>query len=276
MNPRPDSKFADQFISSPNHGERLLPTIDCIILHYTGLRTEARDAWTLNPGAEAMRWLCNSQAQVSCHYIIDVDGCITQLVAETRRAWHAGQSRWYDCIDINSSSIGIEIVNTGHEGGLPAYPEIQIHSVINLCRDIAMRYQITPGRILAHSDIAPERKADPGEHFPWDVLFQAGVGLWVEPEPVREGPAQLRVTDEASVAALRGKLAGCGYDIDASGAYDQSTEKVVRAFQRHFRPAMVDGIADTSTLLTLDRLIEAKARSDAAHSAAIRDMASGS
>jgi N-acetylmuramoyl-L-alanine amidase len=152
---------------SPNHGERRNGrTPDCILLHYTGMPT----------GEGALARLCDPEAEVSSHYLVFEDGSVLQLVSEARRAWHAGAGRWKDDTDLNSCSIGVEIVNPGHDGALPPYPKAQIEAVASLCRDIAARHAIAAERILAHSDIAPGRKRDPGEHFPWETLHALGVG----------------------------------------------------------------------------------------------------
>ena len=171
----PESPCAAEFLASPNHGERRggrRP--DALVLHYTGMASSA----------EAQAWLCNPAAQVSCHYFVWEDGRIVQLVPEGRRAWHAGRSFWQGESDLNSASIGIEIANPGHDGGLPAFPEAQIAAVVALCRDIAARLAIPPQRVLAHSDIAPLRKRDPGEKFPWARLHREGIGHYVEPAPI--------------------------------------------------------------------------------------------
>ncbi len=251
-----DSPLVAGCAFSPNHGERPAGAkIDSILLHYTGLREEALDDWTCDPGGEALRWLCDPQSEVSCHYLVERDGRIIQLVPEGRRAWHAGRGSWKGCADINSCSIGIEIVNAGHAGGLPCYPAAQIAAVIAMCKDISKRHEIRPERILAHSDIAPDRKADPGEHFPWEALFRAGVGIWVKPAEDANG-AMLREGDEGeAVRALQEKLARVGYGVAVTGAYDAPTKYAVRAFQRRYRQSRVDDIADASTLKTLDALL---------------------
>ncbi len=157
----PESHTAAEFFASPNHGERVGVTgPDSIILHYTGMPD----------GDGALAWLCNPASQVSCHYFVREDGRILQLVPEARRAWHAGRSVWAGKTDMNSHSIGIEIANPGHDGGSPPFPAVQIDAVVALCRDLCARHQIPAPRVLAHSDIAPARKADPGEKFPWRTL----------------------------------------------------------------------------------------------------------
>jgi N-acetylmuramoyl-L-alanine amidase len=252
LGPVPDSPLADAFLASANHGERRgFARPDCIILHYTGMPT----------GAEALDWLRNPGSELSCHYLVWEDGRIAQLVAEDRRAWHAGRSLWKGESDLNSASIGIEIVNPGHGGlsGLdppPPFPARQIDGVIALLRDIGARHKIPAERILAHSDIAPVRKRDPGETFPWDALWRAGVGYWTAPAPIGEGPTLRRGQEGPSVRALQALLALYGYGVELTGVYDKQTEFVVTAFQRHFRPERVDGEADSSTIATLRALLD--------------------
>jgi N-acetylmuramoyl-L-alanine amidase len=244
--PVPDSPLAAQFIASPNHGERrgrVQP--DCVILHYTGMPT----------GAGALKQLCNLAAEVSAHYFIWEDGRIVQLVAEERRAWHAGQGFWKGATDLNSASIGIEIVNCGHET-LPPFPEAQIEAVIALLSDICARRHIAPQRVLAHSDIAPARKRDPGEHFPWETLWRAGVGHWAPPPPPDPVAIFQRGQEGPPIRALQAMLALYGYGIELTGVYDHQTHIVVAAFQRHFRPERVDGEADASTVETLRALLK--------------------
>jgi N-acetylmuramoyl-L-alanine amidase len=249
----PDCALVSDVLASPNHGERrgrVRP--DSLILHYTGMPT----------AAAAIALLRDPAAEVSSHYVIEESGRIVQLVPEMRRAWHAGVSCWRGERDMNSASIGIEICNpghnavmTGHSGGLPAFPDRQIEAVVALCRDIAARWAIRPERVLAHSDIAPARKRDPGEAFPWGRLWRAGVGHWVEAGS-SPGPALFaRGQEGPPVRGLQSLLALYGYDLDPSGVYDARTEAVVAAFQRHFRPVKVDGLADEGVVETLRRLI---------------------
>jgi N-acetylmuramoyl-L-alanine amidase len=246
----PDNGLVKAVHPSPNHGPRRDKLPDSIILHYTGMAS----------GAAALARLCDPQSEVSAHYFIDEEGDVLQLVPETRRAWHAGQSCWAGERDMNSASVGIEIQNGGHEFGGPAYPESQIAALITLCRDIMDRHAIAPSRVLAHSDIAPGRKIDPGECFPWTRLAEAGVGLYVPPHPIGEDAPLAPGASGEHVAALQKMLDDYGYDIGVSGAYDANTEKVVAAFQRHFRPARVDGRADRSTIATLEDLLAARAQ----------------
>jgi N-acetylmuramoyl-L-alanine amidase len=244
----PDSALVRQVLPSPNHGERRgRRRPDCLILHYTGMPT-ARGAIEL---------LRDPKSEVSCHYVVDEDGGVFQLVAESRRAWHAGVGVWKGERDLNSASIGIEICNAGHDAGLPPFPSRQIEAVIALCRDIGARHAIRPERVLAHSDIAPSRKRDPGERFPWDVLALAGVGHRVEPAAITGGPLFQRGHEGPHVRGLQAFLSLYGYGLEMTGVHDHATEIVVAAFQRHFRPQRVDGAADASTIETLRALIAA-------------------
>ena len=242
----PDSPVVLRVVASPNHSERK-SAIDMIVLHYTGMTS----------GEEALARLTDPASHVSSHYLVDEDGRIDQLVPEAQRAWHAGLSSWKGVTDINSCSIGIEIVNPGHDYGYRDFPAGQIDAVIGLCRDIVARRNIPAARVLAHSDVAPARKQDPGEKFPWDRLAAAGIGLWAEPSPLREGTT-LKPDDRGpQVAELQRALARFGYAADITHLYDKPTAEIVTAFQRHFRPARVDGIADRSTFATLQRLLTA-------------------
>ena len=251
---RADSPVAAEVVASPNHGERRNGRrADMLLLHYTGMPT----------AGDALRRLCDPTSEVSSHYFVFEDGRSVQLVSETRRAWHAGAGSWAEEDDINSCSIGIEIANPGHDGGLPPFPEAQVSGVIALAKDIVARCSIAADRVLAHSDVAPGRKQDPGERFPWGRLHSAGVGHWVEPAPIRNGPALARGDCGGEVETAQTLLARYGYRLPVSGVYDERTEAVVAAFQRHFRPERVDGIADESTLATLRKLIASRAGSNA-------------
>lgn len=267
-----DSGLVAHVRPSPNHGERRgaytwSKRPDIVLLHYTGMP----DGRGLSGAERAIRWLTTEESQVSCHYVVDVDGTITQLVPESRRAWHAGLGTWQGNTDINSASIGIEIVNPGHvwdmsgaafgsdqaevHPGYCDFPEAQITAVMALVKDIVARNRMSTTGILAHSDIAPARKSDPGERFPWARLAAEGLGLWVEPAAIIDGPS-LRSGDEGQpVRAAQSMFAMLGYGIELSGVYDAATAAVVTAFQRHWRPAQVDGVLDRSTLMTLNALL---------------------
>jgi N-acetylmuramoyl-L-alanine amidase len=232
---------------SPNHGERQGGPPDMLLLHYTGMPDDN----------QALAWLCDPASQVSAHYFVHADGRVLALVAEERRAWHAGASSWAGDTDVNSRSIGIEIANAGHPGGLPDFPAAQIEALAALCRDILGRHPIKPHRVLGHSDVAPGRKLDPGERFPWPFLAASGIGHFVEPAKIGGGRFFQRGDCGQPVEALQAMLALYGYGIDITGSFDQRTEAVIAAFQRHFRPALVDGIADRSTIETLHDLLAA-------------------
>ncbi|HWA68303.1 MAG TPA: N-acetylmuramoyl-L-alanine amidase [Rhizomicrobium sp.] len=197
-------------LPSPNQDGRDGAAIDMLVLHYTGMAS----------GEAALSRLTDPAAKVSAHYTIGEGGTIYAHVPEARRAWHAGVAHWAGAADINARSIGIEIVNPGHEFGYHAFPEAQIAALIPLCHSILMRHVIPSWRVLAHSDVAPARKDDPGELFPWKRLADAGIGLWPQAIQSALGPEAL----------LR-----YGYDPAAP------LDKVITAFQRHFRPKKLDG-----------------------------------
>jgi len=231
---------------SPNFGQRCgVDAVTFLILHYTGM--ENADV--------AERHLCDPAAQVSAHYLLREDGTIIQMVAEGARAWHAGSSHWAGMDDINSRSIGIELVNGGPVHNFPDYPHQQIEALIDLCQGILARHPIKPHHVLAHSDIAPARKIDPGEKFPWGQLAQAGIGHYVPPSPIAGGRFMMCGDKGQPIEAYQSMLALYGYKIEITGLFDEETELVTYAFQRHFRPQKVDGIADKSTIETLHRLL---------------------
>jgi N-acetylmuramoyl-L-alanine amidase len=244
-----DSSVVERLEPSPNFDERTgLARPDMIILHYTGMQFSH----------EAIHRLCDPKARVSCHYVVLETGSIIQLVPENKRAWHAGVSVWGGDTDINSRSIGIEVCNPGHDFGYPEFPSRQIAATITLCRSILTRNIIRPEHVLAHSDVAPSRKQDPGEKFPWKLFAQSGVGLWAEPGPVPDAEP-LRPNDSGTkVTDLQRLLVEYGYGIEVSGLYDVPTMEIITAFQRHFRQAQVDGITDATTLQTLRKLLVAR------------------
>ena len=214
---------------SPNHGPR--PdgaVVDMLVLHYTGMK-DARSA------LDRMR---DPAAAVSAHYMIDEDGAVLRLVDETRRAWHAGVAAWRGHDDINDRSIGIELVNPGHEFGYRPFPEPQMAALIELTGEIVERHPIPARNVVGHSDVAPTRKTDPGELFDWPRLAAAGVGLW--PAAAAEG----------EIGRVPTTLAGYGYDT-------ADPEAALRAFQRHFRPARIDGVADAQCAGLLAALLAA-------------------
>ncbi|MDR3496793.1 MAG: N-acetylmuramoyl-L-alanine amidase [Ancalomicrobiaceae bacterium] len=267
--------MVDAVRPSPNYGKRrgshagVRPSL--VVLHYTGMPAGRG----LSAAERAIRWLTDPRSEVSSHYVVDEDGGIVQLVPEGQRAWHAGLGAWRGEPDINSASIGIEIVNPGHfwnmsaapdlksgeavevHPGYQPFPDVQIAAVARLVADIVARNGMAPESVLAHSDIAPARKSDPGEKFPWARLADQGLGLWIEPAPI-EGDAGLQPgTEGQPISALQSMLALFGFDLAVTGVYDAATEAVVTAFQRHWRPEKVDGRADRSTTATLVRLLRA-------------------
>ncbi len=233
---------------SPNFGPRREGARpEFIVLHYTGMET----------GEAAEAWLCDPVSEVSSHYLVHEDGHIIQMVRESDRAWHAGKGSWRGKTDVNSSSVGIEMVNPGHAFGYRNFPAVQIAAVIGLCGGVAERHAIRPQNVLAHSDVAPGRKVDPGERFPWGMLAEAGIGHFVEPSPIGAGLFLSEGDSGELVEALQSMLVLYGYGVEINGIFDRQTKIVVEAFQRHFRTEQIDGVADRSTVETLHRLLSA-------------------
>ena len=244
---KPDSPLVGALHPSPNTEDRRKGCRpDMILLHYTGMSS----------AEDAIGWLANPKSKVSCHYVVDEAGYITQMVAEGKRAWHAGVSHWAGEADINSVSIGIEIQNPGHEHGYPDFPPEQMHAIAALCLDIAQRRGVRPERVLAHSDVAPGRKIDPGEKFDWAALAKHGVGHWVKQAPLDGDGRRTLDEDTAAVEEATYLLTRYGYDFEPR-ARDDWFAVVVRSFQLHFRPARTDGRLDAGTLDTLRRLVAA-------------------
>ncbi len=206
------------FAPSPNFDARPAGApIDCLVLHYTGMQT----------AAAAVARLCDPAAKVSSHYVVDEDGTVYRLVEEQNRAWHAGVSFWRGVSALNDRSIGIEIVNPGHEWGYRAFPEAQMAAVRELCAGILARHPIPARNVVGHSDIAPDRKQDPGELFPWAWLAGQGVGLWTD--------------DTAAPSDVSADLAAIGYDMR------MPTKTVITAFQRRFLPDRLTSEPDEQT-----------------------------
>lgn len=223
---------------SPNHDERHAP-VDMLILHYTGMQT----------AQAAIDRLCDSTSQVSSHYVVDEDGAIFNLVPEQRRAWHAGMSFWRGHKALNARSIGIEIVNPGHEWGYRAFPVLQMAAVCDLCLGVLARHPIPARNVVGHSDVAPDRKQDPGEKFGWEALAQNGVGLW--PEGIPDLGTGAPVRDAIGLRDVRLALTEIGYDVAPGGPLDPALSIVLRGFQRHWRPEAITGQADAGTLSRL-------------------------
>jgi N-acetylmuramoyl-L-alanine amidase len=221
---------------SPNFDDRALP-VTMLVLHYTGMP----DA------ASAIQWLANPQSRVSAHYVVMEDGQLVHMVDEAKRAWHAGRSHWRGIDDVNSASIGIEVVNPGHEWGYRPFPEAQIDALIPLVHDIVERHHISRGNVVGHSDVAPARKQDPGEYFPWARLARLRLAL--------PRPTQHLLDPQWSDGGFMLALERFGYDI-------AEPEAAVRAFQRRFRPELIDGIIDGECRAILLALLLPKPRGD--------------
>jgi N-acetylmuramoyl-L-alanine amidase len=234
-----------QFIDAPssNFDARTAPP-DMVVLHYTGMPT----------GDEALARLRDPAAKVSAHYLIEEDGRVFALVPEERRAWHAGVSFWKGERNVNAVSIGVELVNPGHDWGYRPFPDAQIAALVELLTGIRGRWDVSDARIVGHSDVAPDRKIDPGELFPWKRLAEAGFGLWVEPAPAPGAPLQSG-EESTAVFALQAGLTRLGYDCAPSGVFDETTAQTITAFQRHWRPDRVDGAADGETRARLMALL---------------------
>ncbi len=227
-------------LASPNQDERPAGApIDMIVLHYTGMQT----------ARAAIERLRDPAARVSAHYLVDEDGGVLRLVAEQRRAWHAGVSFWRGPRGLNDRSIGIGLVNPGPEGGYRAFPARQLAAVCDLCLALFSRHRIPQRNVVAHSDIAPDRKQDPGEKFDWEQLAASGVGIW--PHGVADAGTGAPVRDVAGLGGVRAALRQIGYEVAAHGALDPALAAVLRAFQRHWRGEAVTGQADAGTLARL-------------------------
>lgn len=217
---------------SPNFDQRPADgPIDILVLHYTGMQN----------AAAALDRLTDPKAEVSAHYLIDEDGTVYALVDEGNRAWHAGVSSWRGHQKINARSIGIELVNPGHEFGYRPFPAAQMAALVPLARGILARHPIPPRNVVGHSDVAPLRKEDPGELFDWAALAAQGIGLWPE-----------TIAPYAGEADLPGWLAAWGYDVSSP----ETTHAALVAFQRHFHPARLDGVADEQTAGRLRSLLD--------------------
>jgi N-acetylmuramoyl-L-alanine amidase len=244
-------------LPSPNFDERGR-AVDLVVLHYTGMQ-DAKTALArlIDPAPVAGRYPGPWQSgeapdaplgKVSAHWCVDEQGVAWRIVDEAERAWHAGKSSWEGDADVNSRAIGIEIVNGGHDFGLPDFPDAQIEAVIALLRDILDRWKLKPARVVAHSDVAPARKLDPGEKFPWKRLADAGVSVW--PEYVAmQGAAPADATPQVQNA-----LKTLGYAVEESGTMDEATKLALAAFQRRFRPSLIDGEPDEETQVLLASL----------------------
>jgi N-acetylmuramoyl-L-alanine amidase len=271
---------------SPNFNDRLRP-VRFVVLHYTGMASADAALRVLSdPGPVREAYLGDIPAnptapdavltqadalqppappppppppmnRVSSHYLIYEDGRTFQLVDESKRAWHAGRGSWDGETDLNSCSVGIEIANGGHDFGLPPYPEAQLASVFELVAQIVKRHGLDRHHVIGHSDLAPDRKPDPGEHFPWKRLAEAGLSIWPKPGP-EDGDRRVLVeaegTLDTAVSVFQLALATIGYGVTVNGAFDRFTRLCTIAFQRRFRPEQVDGKLDVETLALAGRV----------------------
>ena len=228
-------------LHSPNCDSRPADAgpVDTLVLHYTGMVS----------AEAALERLTDPAAKVSAHWCIGEDGTLWRLVPEEQRAWHAGLSEWRGRRSVNDFSIGIELVNPGHEHGYRPFPPAQMDALLDLARAIVARHPIDPRNVVAHSDIAPTRRQDPGELFDWARLAEAGIGLWPQclAEPAGEGPALCQGNRGSAVRRRQERLRAIGYGLAVDGDFGLATAAVVRAFQRHFRQARVDGVIDAGT-----------------------------
>ena len=232
---------------SPNFNSRDDAAVSLLVMHYTGMRT----------AEEALTRLCEPQSKVSAHYLVEENGVTHPLVDEKDCAWHAGLSFWHGQRNVNPISIGIEIANPGHEWGYRTFPEVQMKAVALLASGIIARHNIAPRDVVAHSDIAPQRKEDPGELFNWQWLAAQGVGLW--PGKRGRGAEKGRILKQGdsgdSVLKMQSDLAEYGYEIPHDGRFDELTHKVVVAFQRHFRSSDIGGAWDEGCEAALTGLL---------------------
>jgi N-acetylmuramoyl-L-alanine amidase len=262
---------------SPNFDERKRP-IRFVVLHYTGMQSADGALRVLSDPLPQRNAYLNEirpnplmvdgrpadtvavpapMNRVSSHYLVYEDGRVFQLVDEAKRAWHAGRGSWDGETDLNSCSVGIEIANGGHDFGLPEFPEVQIQAVMTLVRQIMDRHGLDRHHIIGHSDLAPSRKPDPGEKFPWKRFAQEGLSIWPPAGP--EDGNQTVVfstlgTMDARISAMQGELAEIGYGVEQNGTYDAALQDIIRAFQRRFRQIKADGIIDIETLSLISRV----------------------
>ncbi|MCK5297142.1 MAG: N-acetylmuramoyl-L-alanine amidase [Alphaproteobacteria bacterium] len=216
---------------SPNYNKRT-DSIDMLVLHYTGMKT----------ADEALDRMCDADAKVSAHYMIDMDGEIFKLVDESKRAWHAGIAFWRGNTDINDRSIGIELVNKGHEFGYHQFPKAQMDSLISLAKEILAKHSIPARNVVGHSDIAPTRKIDPAELFDWRRLAYEGIGVWADDA----------LEANKSYESFKDMLAIIGYNTSSKA----TTVASLTAFQRHFLPNHINGQADSVTLARLKQILK--------------------
>lgn len=232
---------------SPNFNDRPEHTlIDTLVIHYTGMKS----------AEAALNRLCDPKAEVSAHYCIEEEGTIHMLVDPTKRAWHAGISSWRGRENVNHFSIGIELINPGHEFGYRPFPEMQMNALLSLCSELVQRFPIEPRNVIGHSDIAPSRKQDPGELFNWKMLAEHHIGVWAESDkPLTPILSPDNIISVDAVKTLQNKLKRYGYAITADGVYDKETEAVIIAFKRHFCSESLDSSWNERSEHLLDQLL---------------------
>lgn len=234
---------------SPNFDDRPKDLqINTLVMHYTGMRS----------GDEALARLCDPVFKVSSHYMVHEDGRVVRIVPEEKRAWHAGVSCWRGISSLNESSVGIEIVNPGHEFGYRPFPPQQMEAVADLALAIIGRHKIEARNVVGHSDIAPTRKEDPGELFDWQGLAAEGIGLWPEVKKIRKPHAPIITPGEESIAVgrIQKMLADYGYHIKVDGFYGPKSEAIIKAFKRHFVPEYLNVVWDNAADARLTKLLE--------------------
>ncbi|MFQ3360527.1 MAG: N-acetylmuramoyl-L-alanine amidase [Alphaproteobacteria bacterium] len=230
--------FINRF-TSPNYNQRENSKIDMLVLHYTAMAGSCEDV---------CKWLCNETSHVSSHYVVDRDGTIFSLIDDNHRAWHAGVSFWDGSSDINSRSIGIEIHNLG-EGD--CFPEKQISSLCRLIKNLMDKHGISRHNVLGHSDVAPERKKDPGNSFPWIDLHEQGIGIWSN-KKITNNKSMVNIGEKSQkIEEVQNHLKSMGYNINVNSIYDNATRIIIEAFQRHWRPKKTDGFLDLETEVLL-------------------------
>ena len=235
-----DGNVLRQGRQSPNRSSRGRSRVALVVLHYTGM-----------VGAKAaLDRLCDARSRVSTHYLIEPTGRIHALVPEAERAWHAGKACWAGERGINSASIGIELAHQGHAGGSRSYPEAQLRALEDLLADACRRWRLGPGSVVGHSDVAPTRKRDPGEWFPWERLAGKGLAAWTPGEEARD-----RATDDAR-HRMEDALAQIGYDTGEGGFRTPAAQACFRAFQRRFRPGELGQPLSLQAVLHGERIAE--------------------
>jgi N-acetylmuramoyl-L-alanine amidase len=229
---------------SPNHDEktRLKRLINLIVIHYTGMQSER----------ESINWLCNPKAKVSSHFVINQNGKIYRLVKDNQVAWHAGKSCWGKYNNINKNSIGIELVNKGHQFGYMNFKKKQLLSLIKICTNLIQKYKIKKKNIVGHSDIAPLRKIDPGEKFPWEKLAKKKIGIWHKFKPVFLSKLRgVKISKKDEIQFFK-DLNKIGYCFSFKNKY--FLNKLIKAFQRHYRRELINGIVDQECLIIAKNL----------------------